>query len=623
MSARGLGRTLSVLLAVVLLVEGFPVGDRVTAAAVLAALASFVLGAAAPGRGLPAAVFACAVTGAATSARGPHGILPWPALIALWFGAGAAIRDAVRERPSPRTSLDSAADALGVFWFASAVVACVSARSIWAIAHGLALRAVNVIGTPDAQVIHGTVVAIASVFAGLTIFRTARRASPEIRRRACLAFVAGAAVSAADALLQSRGWVTGSQSRFWTLLGRFQGLASDPNAAGVVFALALAPAFVAAVRGTRKAFWAFATALLAAGVAVSGSRSGILMAALSVAAVAVVEAPGMPRWARPALGLFAVGITVVLFAASGGPGGAAERLVSILDPRAPLAYRTSSRGLFWSAAMRGFRAAPLGGLGWNAFSWHLPTLAAARGTTLAVMDNPGNFYLQILAETGIAGALLFLVFVVAASRSIGSALRRENPERGSACALVALAPALAIGSHLLAAEVAIAAFLFLAAVGRDVSESRPDPAIRRKVRARNVAAALVGAAGWVFLLAPSARASEAFRYFPEIGFYLTEGGVDGFRWMRPHAAIRVAAGATQRLALSYPGPPPLDRLRIRSAGRLLYSAEIGKPRRTLALVSPSGRPAIFRFDGTAALRPSSAGGSDSRLLSLQVFSVRP
>lgn len=624
MTARGLGRTFSALLAVALLVGAFPVGDRVTAAAFVLALASFAVGLAAPGRTLPAVVFACVITGAGTSAAGPHGILPWPALIALWFGTGASVRDAVRQRPSPRTPLDRAADVLGVFWFGSAVVAALWARSLWALGHGLALRAVNAIGTSDAAAMHRTLLGIAAVFAGLTVFRAARRASAEIRRRARTALVAGAVLSAGVALLQSRGWIGASRTEFWRVLGRFHGLASDPNAAGVVAALALGPAFFAALRGGRRWLWALACAVLAGGVAVSGSRSGILMAALAIAAVGIAEVRGMPRWARPALGLFALLVTVILFAASGGRGGAGERLVSLFDSGTPIAYRTSSRGLFWTAALDAFRAAPLGGIGWNAFSWRLPTLAAARGHAIAVMDNPGNFYLQVLCETGIGGALLFALFAAAAGRAVSDALRRGGRERGSAASLLAFAPALAVGSHLLAAEAAVAAFLLLAEVAGDAPGPRlASPEKGGRVRGRDLAAALAAAAGWVVLLAPTARETEAFRYAPEMGMYAVEGGPGGFRWMRPRAAIRVAAGGRRRLAVASPLGDRPNRLRILSGGGVLFAGNVGSERRTFALEAPASGPAIFRFESAASFRPSYRGSSDSRLLSLQAFAARP
>jgi len=458
----------------------------------------------------------------------------------------------------------------------------------------------------------------------LTIFRAARRAPAPLRARARAALVAGAALSAAVALLQSRAFVGAPRSGFWSILGRFQGLASDPNAAGVVAALALGPAFAAALRGGRRVLWGIACFLLAGGIAVSGSRSGMLMAALAIVAVVVAEARGMARWARPALGLFALAVTAILVAAAVGRGGAAARLLSLFDSTTPIAYRTSSRGLFWSAACDAFRGAPLGGIGWNAFSWRLPTLSAARGNAIAVADNPGNFYLQVLCETGLAGALVFVVFAAAAGKAIADALRRGGRERGSAASLLALAAALVVGSHLLAAEVAVAAFLLLAEAAGDVPAPRLGMTERRsKLRGRDLVAAVVAIAGWALLLAPTAREAEAFGFAPEMGMYPIEGGPGGFRWMRPRAAIRVASGGRQRLAVAYPGGARTNRLRILAGGRVLFAGNLGTERRTLVLEAPASRPAVFRFESALSFRPSDTAGSDSRLLSLQVFAARP
>ena len=97
---RALFRGLSTLLAIVILARGFPAGDRIMAVALAVAVASFLVGLVAPGPGLMVVALTCSITGAATAANGTRGILPWPALIALWFGAGAAIRHGIRRSPS-------------------------------------------------------------------------------------------------------------------------------------------------------------------------------------------------------------------------------------------------------------------------------------------------------------------------------------------------------------------------------------------------------------------------------------------------------------------------------------------------------------------------------------------
>lgn len=614
MIVRAASRAVAALLAVAILVSGFPAGDRITAVALAAAVAAFALGFSAPGRGLAVVALACAMTGAATAASGAHGVLPWPALIALWFGTGAVTRQIVRGAAPLATPLDRSVAELGVFWTLAAGVAALSARTFWAAAHRLSVRAVNVIGTTDADAIHRTVMSLAAVFAGVAMYDVARGVSPARRGRAVRAFVVGAAISGAAAWLQSRGVIAAHRSGFWKMLGRFAGLQSDPNAAGVLAALAIGPALGAVRHGRAKALWGALTVALAAGVAVSGSRSGILAAILSIGALLFLERRRGARWALPVLALLAAASTVILFAASRGPGGAAERLLSILRSDASFDFRTSSRRIFWSSAWEAFRHAPLGGIGWDAFSWRLPNLSASLGSPIAMIDNPGNFYLQLLCETGIAGAAIFGVFAVRAWRAVAGSIGRDAASRAGAAALIGFAPALAVGSHLFAAEVSIAAFLLLALVAPEHELSRP----RSPIRALSIVAAAV--VGWILLLAPSRFASEAFRYGPSIGFYAPETGKEGiFRWMRPRSAVRLAAGERQNLILRFPGlGGAADRISIHSEGRLLYARTLGRPPVSIALVAPARRGAIFFFESSFRFRPADQGIPDPRLLSIHV-----
>jgi hypothetical protein len=54
-----------------------------------------------------------------------------------------------------------------------------------------------------------------------------------------------------------------------------------------------------------------------------------------------------------------------------------------------------------------------------------------------------------------------------------------------------------------------------------------------------------------------------------------------------------------------------------------FVGNIGRERRTLVLEAPGTRNAIFRIESSVSIRPSDTAGSDSRLLSLQVFAARP
>ena len=618
MIVRAVSRGIAIVLAVALLAEGFPSGDRSTAVALAAAIAAFALGFAAPSRGLPWAVFACAVTGGATAATGVHGVLPWPALVALWFAAGAVAKGVVRGAEPAPTALDRSVAELGAFWALAAVAAAASARTLWAAAHGLSVRALNALGTTDAVAARRTFVSLAAVFAGIAIYGAARRALPADRRLAVGALVLGTALSGAVAWLQSRGAIAAYRSGFWKLLGRFSGLESDPNAAGVLAALALGPALGAALRGPKRALWGASAIALAAGVAVSGSRSGILAAVLSVGALLVLERRRGGRRATLALLLLAAAAVAVLFASSRGPGGAAERLWSILHSEASFDSRTSSRRALWASAWEAFRRAPLGGVGWEGFSWRLPTLSASLGVPTRFVDNPGSFYLQILCETGLAGAALFAVFAGRSARAVAGSIERDPDRRPGAASLIGFAAALAIGSHLLAAEVSIAAFLLLAAAA---PEQEP-PRRRRPFRALAVGAAAI--LGWALLLAPTAKPAEAFRFAPTIGFYAPERGAEGlFRWMRPRAAVLVPAGGRFPMTIRFPAPGRSgETLAVRSEERDLFSHALAPRPLSIALVAPAGSASVFFLDSSFRFRPADAGIPDPRLLSLHVSTPR-
>ncbi len=619
------GRAIGALLAAAVLVAGFPAGTGLPGIALAAAAAAFAAGFAAPGIGLTGIVFACAVSGAAAFGDGRFGSLPWPALLALWFAAGSSFGSAVRRRePDGESPLDRSLARLGVFWAAAAAVGALSARTLWAAVRGLAERAVNSRGFADSAAIRGTLLSLAAAVSGIALYDAARRVSRADRRRAGRALAAGAALSAAVAWLQSRGFLAAPRSDYWKTIGRFGGLQGDPNAAGMFAALALAPAVAAALHARRKTPWIAAAIVLGAGIAASGSRSGILAAVVSVPTFLALDRREPSRWTRPAVAALAAAVTAALFLASRGHGGALERIVSIFDRGTSLEYRTSSRGLFWRCAWDAFRGSPLGGIGWNAFSWKLPDLSAARGTLSPVMDNPGNFYLQILCETGLAGAFLFVVFLARAGKTVSAAFAGEFPERGAAAALAGLVPALAIGSHLLAAEVSIAAFLWLSLAADGRASADAAGAGSRRERLAFPAAVAAAAVGWIVLLAPTAGEAEAFRHSPFIGLYPPElsGGVV-LRWMRPRAALRLAAGGERTLAFSFPDPSAPPRvLAVEGEHRRLFSGAV-TPGLTLAFSAARTRATVFRLEAEPSFRPSDSGAADSRLLSVQVARAWP
>ena len=208
-----------------------------------------------------------------------------------------------------------------------------------------------------------------------------RRAGAAQRRSALLTALSAAAVSAFAAVLQRLGVLPGETSGFWKMTGRLSGGAIDPNALGLLCALALV---VTAARlmsaGPRRAAAAAAAVVLAAGLILSGSRSGLLAAALGFSVL--VLSPGVSARARLLLG--AVGAVLVLaiglLVVGGGSGGnVASRVALFFDPRLSVEFRASARPVLWESAVRLFGKEPVAGAGLGAFSWQLPNLLHEQG----------------------------------------------------------------------------------------------------------------------------------------------------------------------------------------------------------------------------------------------------
>jgi O-antigen ligase len=613
-------------LAVLVLGFGFPSHSAEGRAALATALVAAVAGAASPAGVLPVVLFALASVSGVALALGSAAGTPWPSLLLCWFVVGwSLVRMRSPSVPRQRHLLDSVLLGLGVLWLFSSVAAVLSARTWWAAVRDLAGRVVNVQGMSDLQVLRETGLSLAAVGGALLLYTLVRSLDAEAKRRAVGGLVAGVAVSALAAVLQSIGLLPALRAPYWRTVGRYQGLAADPNALGVLCGLALGPALFALVRSRSRLVPALAAGAAVAGLAASGSRSGFLIAAAILIALPVGAAgrarSGRLRWAA------AVAAVVLIIAAAllaRGRGNLAARLIESFDSDVPFAARASSRPLLWRVAIDAFEDHPLAGLGWNAYSWQLPNYAARLGSPIRGYDNPGSFYLQALCETGVPGALLVIclaaALVVAAIQTLRAHAARSEVAAGSAAALLGFLAALAVGSHLMAAEVAAAFFVLTAVVAPEVA-GRPAPGISAGL------AGLVGLGLVASILSPlSTRdSSAAFRYAPTIGFHGVERSSEGpFRWMRERAALRLPAGARQHLTLVFADPvKPRETLRIEANGRIAFARPLLRGRfLRLTLEAPLGKEAIFLFVNSASFQPSAIGRSrDDRQLALQVYGL--
>ena len=180
---------------------------------------------------------------------------------------------------------------------------------------------------------------------------------------------------------------------------RGEGLAGGANSAARYILVALI--FLNCVRGTVKNFVLYvlvsgAIAISAVGVIFTGSRTGMLLLA-GVLAMIVFDRTGGRR--RQSLGLLIVVGLVFLFLAP-------DRVLNIFQSVGPSITRgTDTVGLrysLWEAGLAMWRDNPLAGVGIGQFPYRLKDYDIRR------FLGAHNMYIQVLAETGLIGATLFM-----------------------------------------------------------------------------------------------------------------------------------------------------------------------------------------------------------------------
>ena len=604
---------------------GFPPASR-ERLPVLALSAIVALAAAwDPGRGLAIFAFLAPVAGLGGRLAGGADVFAWPLLLFLAMAAGWTFRFLYDFESIPDPSrADRVLRVLVVLWTLSAALAVVSARGVWALLRGLQRRVVNVDGLPDVDAIRTSVLSFAVLAAGAALFFLARRAGAGQRERALRAAVAGIACSGAVAVTERLG-VFGRETRpYWQNAGRYSGAAVDPNALGILCACGavLAAGQAAAASGKRRAAAAIALPVLAAGLALSGSRSGFGLAAIGL--VGLLFARAIPARRRAASVAIAAALVAVVAAKylSEARGSAGARVLALFDARVPLEARVSTRPVLWQSAITLFSRHPVEGAGLGAFSWQLPNLLAENGRSLGgATDNPGNAYLQALAETGLVGFFLTAGFLAIVASESWSALRgRGSPGIASAAGAAAIGflASLLTGSHWLSPDVAFVFFLAAAVASR-----QPPVPPRRGARALAVAALAAYGVAAAGSAVSTSRASEAFRYRPEMGFYAPESGPGGsYRWTQKRFAVRLAAGEDGRLALVHYTPESAAvRLAALADGRPVFERSLAPGDAVrLNLRAPANAPAVFRFVLSRAFVPRHLGASrDVRELGLMAL----
>ncbi len=600
---------------------GFPPAARDRLPVLLLALALGLAAAWNPARGLVAFAFLFPLAGLGDRAFGGADAVAWPVLLFAGFAAGWTFRFLYdfENLPDPSRA-DRPLRTLAAVWSLAALLSIVRARTLWAALHGLGLRAVNIEGLLDAAAIRDALLSLAALASGAGFFFILRRSGPVLRSRALRAAVAGCGLSGAAAVAERLGMPPGETSAFWKMTGRLSGGAIDPNALGILCGLALVATLAALVGEEAGRFRSLAiAAACAAGLVLSGSRSGLLLCGVGLAALALA-----PRLSARRRLLFAAAGAAGLIVIAGlilrpDRGTLGARLALLLDPALPADARASSRPVLWAGAVDLFARDPIAGGGLGAFSWQLPTLLAERGRSLPLRDNPGSAYLQALAETGAIGFLLTLGLAVVLAREGLAALGRGKEEpllAGCGAGVLGFLAALAVGSHWFAPDSSLLFFLLAAVAARPARTADPARAATRPWgRWLSRAAVAVYAAAILVAGLSTLSAEEAFRYRRGMGFHPKEQGPGGpFYWTQRRFAIRVPAGETMRMMLAHYTPEGRNvELSAEADGRTVFRRDL-RPGEglSLKLAAPGERPRIVRFTLSHAFVPRRLGLSADR-----------
>jgi O-antigen ligase len=215
--------------------------------------------------------------------------------------------------------------------------------------------------------------------------------------------------------------------------GRLTGALGDPNFMAAIFlpVLVLCAAMRGAVSTPARSLLLPAAIFLAVGLAMTQSRGGLLAAVATLVAALVF----MRGHRAAVLGVGAAAVVTVAVYLLANPA-ALGRLQSIGEDRG------NGREDLWLVARRMSADHPVGGVGLANFTVRSREYVRRPGTLRyveLVVERPHvvhNSYLQLLAETGVVGFMLFLAFAWSAVASAVRAGRRFERAGDSALALL-------------------------------------------------------------------------------------------------------------------------------------------------------------------------------------------
>ena len=355
--------------------------------------------------------------------------------------------------------------------------------------------------------------------------------APGRRRDVARILVIGAAAAAFLNVVRIAALALAREDPWSAFLGFMAGLRvnvhfSDLNAAGSYFAMAL---FVAVGLGRDSRVLAVLCAgLIAAGVWISGSRTAL--AAVSIVAIAW----GLRTlWRGHHRRIALAGLTMLV---------AASMMVWVYYPRdrnAAAAVAFQIRTSLAKGALEMARAEPVFGVGVGRF--YALSVDYTLSKYIAPRENAHNNFLQILAELGLPGLVLFLSIVALSIRegvrSAGESLVAAGSAAGAAAYLLTC-----MAGHPLLVDAA--AYPFWIVLGLAATPLASAPGISRG------SMRVIGAVAVAILVSLPFRLARAEQYADlenaSAGFSLWQREADGkrYRWSGGHAAFFAPSTST-------------------------------------------------------------------------------
>ena len=295
--------------------------------------------------------------------------------------------------------------------------------------------------------------------AGAALAKTSSSFGPRLVR----AVVAGAVM--AGALNLWRLWLGAARGddavvTFLKLIAtlRFNTHYADVNAAGSYYVMALLPALALTLTNVR---WAVAAATLALSIALTGSRAAVIAGPVALGIVwfrtrqaRMDRAPAPHRW------LWRATATLLLLACTGLLYAAIVRNVT------PVTRALEYRKEFALTGLRMAASRPLFGVGIGDYRTASGAFSSERLRAVYPNENAHNNFLQILAEVGVIGFVVFAVLLVISARRTDRLLSAEPSAvpAGAAAGLLAFLVTCVAGHPLLIDEPALSFWLLLGTV---------------------------------------------------------------------------------------------------------------------------------------------------------------